>query len=161
MRFERRGSDVNECIGIDGRIFISASSRRCTYRRTSLSDFRADCRQLNEYDVSEGLLRVVGDSDNTNVGGVVKLDPLVVGGVSSCIELAHASCQCLDREALESTRTTSCALLKCQHSLVEANRTALNLTPIETGFESRAPALSKLAEGRRAMNILMRRVVRE
>lgn len=50
--------------------------------RTSLCYFTVHLGQFDEDDVSEGFLGVVGDTDGTDVGGVVELDVLVVGCVS-------------------------------------------------------------------------------
>jgi hypothetical protein len=61
-------------------------------KRTSLRDFTVHLRKLDEYDVPESLLRVVGDTDGTDVSSVVELDVFVVRGVSGrCRDTVSAS----------------------------------------------------------------------
>lgn len=49
---------------------------------TSSNDHLSYTRQLNEDDVSESLLSVIGDSDGRESGSRVEGGPLVVAGVS-------------------------------------------------------------------------------
>jgi hypothetical protein len=56
----------------------------CTTRLTTSLDLSAGRGQLDEDDVTESLLRVVGDTDGADVGGLVVGDPLVVLRVAGC-----------------------------------------------------------------------------
>lgn len=58
---------------------------------TASLDLGALRGELDEDDVAEGLLGVVGDADGRDLGVGVVLDPLVVLGVADCISRARSA----------------------------------------------------------------------